>query len=143
MSKVNLSNLKVSMPEGYKRVFTLEDIDACKTLLSSVLSGFDAGKLDLSSEVVTALSLASGAWACSDDVYDVRVEYAKNGRIAYDYHGDGCGIMDLWVTVHGLVDFAGFYIVGFYLSDIWCLSADNRDVIKSRMYIREFKEAQV
>lgn len=140
MSKVNLSNLKVSMPDYYKRVFTLDDLESCKVVLSSILSGFDSGKLDLSSEVVSALSLASGAWATADSVYDVRVEYAKNGRLPWDHHGDGTGIMDLWIEARGLVEFSGFYIIGFYLSDIWSLGADNRDEVKSRMYIREFKE---
>ena len=135
----NLKNLKVSMPDNYKRIFTLEDMDHCKALLSSILSGFDDGKLDLSSEVVSALSLASGSWATAAGVYDVRVEYAKNGRIAYD---DDRGLMDMWVTVKGLVEFSGFYIVGFYLSDIWALGGDNRDEIKSHMYIREFKEVK-
>lgn len=137
---INLKNLKVSMPEYYKRVFTLEDLDSCKAVLSSILSGFDGGKLDLSSEVVSALSLVSGSVASLSGVYDVRVEYAKNGRLPWDHHGDGTGIMDLWIEARGLVEFSGFYIVGFYLSDIWSLGADNRDEIKSHMYIREFKE---
>ena len=44
------------------------------------------------------------------------------------------------IEAQGLVEFSGFYIVGFYLSDIWNLGADNREEVKSRMYIREFKE---
>ena len=128
------------MPDYYKRVFTLEDLDSCKVLLSSLLSCYDSGKLDLSSEVVSALSLAAGCNACTSDVLGVHVEYAKNGRLPWDHHGDGTGIMDLWIEARGLVEFSGFYIVGFYLSDIWNLGADNRDEVKSRMYIREFKE---
>ena len=138
---INLKNCKVSMPVNYKRIFTLEDLDSCKALLSNLLSGYDSGKLDLSSECASALSVASEAYASPDDVLEVCVEYAKNGRIDYDYHGDGTGIMDLWITVKGLVEFTGFYIVGFYLSDIWSRRAwSNDSEVKSHMYIREFKE---
>ena len=137
---LKMSNLKVSMPDNYRRIFTLDDIDSCKAVLSSILAGYDDGKLDLSSEVVSALSLASDSWASADGVYEVSVEYAKNGRLAWDHHGDGTGIMDLWVKVKGFVGYSGFYMVEFYLSDIWSLGGDNRDEVKSHMYIRKFVE---
>lgn len=38
---------------------------------------------------------------------------------------------------------SSFIIAGVYLTDLWQLTTDNADEIKSHMYIRQFKEVNV
>lgn len=135
---VNLKNCKVVWPDNYKRIFTLADLEECKVMLSSILDSLDSHKLDLAWECCHALSLVSDGCVSDHNIFDVSVEYAGNQRI-YEYHGDGSGNKDLWITVKGFVN-SKFYIIGFYLSDIWSVSYENRDEVKSHMYIRKFVE---
>ena len=47
-------------------------------------------------------------------------------------------MLDIWLTVYAFDPFDGFYNIGVYLSDIWQLSGENADEIKSHMYIEEY-----
>ena len=131
---------KLVFPDGYKRYFTLDDLEACKRMQSSKL-GFD-DRINFDSEVDSVLSLVDGsAWGF--EVFDVTCEYAKNAHV-HNYYDDASGNMDIWLTIKAFNSCRGFYVIGVYLSDIWSIPNDYndpmRDEIKSRMYVRRFVE---
>lgn len=82
----------------------------------------------------TAARLAGGS---SMKVLKSSAEIARNAR-AWDRYGNSADF-DVWCNVYAFDPMVGFYEIGFYISDLWELTSDNADEIKSHMYIREYK----
>ncbi len=73
------------------------------------------------------------------EIYNISEEICGNDRVE-DAYGTDSGWYDLWIDVKGFDEYAGFYIVGVYLTDLWNYGSDNADEIREHMFIREFKE---
>jgi hypothetical protein len=82
----------------------------------------------------TAARVASG-W--NMEIIKGSAEIARNAR-AWDKYGNSADF-DVWCDVYAFNPTVGFYDIGFYVSDLWELTSDNADEIKSRMYIGEYK----
>ena len=143
MRKINLS--KVNYPKGYVSLFSKDDMLSCLLLWESLLrfsDGIDK-KVDVSTEVSLALSIASRPYCGKTfEVFQVSAEFAKNARLESDFYAYSTNDMDVWITVKALSEFDGFYIVGFYLSDIWQVSCSEQswDECHDKMFIRKFVE---
>lgn len=142
MRKINISNIKY--PKGYATTFDTFDRVACELLWDSLRRFADDGnKVDISNEVSLALSIASRPYCGKTfEVFQVVAEFAKNARLEPDFYCVGNGNMDVWITVKALSEFDGFYIVGFYLSDIWSTISTEQgwDETHSHMFVRKFVE---
>lgn len=83
----------------------------------------------------TAARVASG---CGNmEILKSSAEIARNAR-AWNKYGDSANF-DVWCTVYAFDPMVGFYDIGFYVSDLWELTGDNADEIKSHMYVCEYK----
>ena len=71
--------------------------------------------------------------------YDIQAEIAKNRRI-YNYYTENSADFDIWISFKAFDEYAGFYIVHCYLSDIFSVSSDNKQEIRQHMYVREYTE---
>lgn len=76
-------------------------------------------------------------------VIEATARIAKNQRV-WDAFDEETRHIDIWVEFTAFSEYrSSFIIAGVYLTDLWQLTTDNADEIKSHMYIRQFKEVNV
>jgi hypothetical protein len=125
--------MKVQITKDSKRLITLEDMPAVKAMIAELKE--DNAKFDL--------EILSGVFK-TNTPNSYEAEIAKNRRL-WNYYSDNSKDYDIWVetTLPETYENGKYviYKVGCYLSDIWSISADNKEEIKSHMYIRKFVEA--
>ena len=127
--------MKIQITKEAKNYLTLKDLAAVK----AIRDDFAENKEDFSFEIELALSIASGVNLSAESVLKATAEAALNDRI-YNYYNEESGHVDIWLRIKAYDSFYGFYDVNCYLSDIWQAGAENKDEIKSHMYIRHFSE---
>ena len=135
--------MKINFPKDFKRWYTLNDIEQSKAMEKALFEGYDEGrKYNFKSEIESAVYLVTGVNA---EILQVTAEHAKNARLVDNmtFFGEDAGISDVWFTIKCLDKFVGFFEIGAYLTDIWQIAYgpnyDNREEIKSRFYIREYR----
>lgn len=73
-------------------------------------------------------------------VIEATARIAKNQRV-WDAFDEETRDIDVWIEFTAFSEYrSSFIIAGVYLTDLWQLTKDNADEIKSHMYIRRFKE---
>lgn len=76
-------------------------------------------------------------------VIEATARIAKNQRV-WDAFDEETRDIDVWIEFTAFSEYrSSFIIAGVYLTDLWQLTKDNADEIKSHMYIRQFKEVNV
>lgn len=76
-------------------------------------------------------------------VIEATARIAKNQRV-WDTFDEETRDIDVWIEFTAFSEYrSSFIIAGVYLTDLWQLTTDNADEIKSHMYIRQFKEVNV
>lgn len=76
-------------------------------------------------------------------IIEAKARIAKNQRV-WDAFDEETRHIDIWVEFTAFSEYrSSFIIAGVYLTDLWQLTTDNADEIKSHMYIRQFKEVNV
>lgn len=83
-----------------------------------------------------AARAASGDWN-DFEILKAEAEISRNCRVHDNFH-EGSGNLDIWLTIYAYNAYKGFYNIGVYLSDLWQLTNDNGDEIRSHMYIAEY-----
>ena len=73
-------------------------------------------------------------------VIEATARIAKNQRV-WDAFDEETRDIDVWIEFTAFSEYrSSFIIEGVYLTDLWQLTKDNADEIKSHMYIRRFEE---
>ena len=73
-------------------------------------------------------------------VIEATARIAKNQR-GWDAFDEETRDIDVWIEFTAFSEYrSSFIIAGVYLTDLWQLTKDNADEIKSHMYIRRFEE---
>lgn len=73
-------------------------------------------------------------------VIEATARIAKNQRV-WDAFDEETRYIDVWIEFTAFREYrSSFIIAGVYLTDLWQLTKDNADEIKSHMYIRRFEE---
>lgn len=73
-------------------------------------------------------------------VIEATARIAKNQRV-WDAFDEETRDIDVWIEFTAFREYrSSFIIAGVYLTDLWQLTKDNADEIKSHMYIRRFEE---
>ena len=122
---------KITLPKNYKETFTINDVEQMK----KVIDHYNKDDPEAVKYAIESLESLFKGKAITNEA-----EAALNSRI-YNAHETNSGNVDIWITATIYSDFESkFYIVGAYITDIWNITGDNNDEIKSYMYIREFKE---
>lgn len=127
--------MKIQIKNDTKKYFTLADLAA----IQAIRKEFAENKEDFTFEIELAISVAAGVNLSMKNVLKAEISAALNERV-YNYYNDDSGRVDLWLEIKAYDSYFGFYDIGCYLSDIWQIGADNRDEIKSHMYVRHFVE---
>lgn len=128
--------MKIQINEESKKVLTLSEMPIVKEIIKDFKDGGD----NLSWELETLKNIIG-----ADEVIISSAYVTKNCR-AYNVFGDESGNIDIWINTtlynrYSSENTGGaFYMVGVYLSDLYQATGDNREELKSRMYIRRFLE---
>ena len=73
-------------------------------------------------------------------VIEATARIAKNQRV-WDAFDEETRDIDVWIEFTAFSEYrSSFIIAGVYLTDLWQLTKDNADEIKSHMYIKRFEE---
>lgn len=83
-----------------------------------------------------AARVASRDWG-DFEILKADAEISRNCRAHNNFH-EGSGNLDIWLTIYAYNAYKGFYNIGVYLSDIWNITGDNGEEIRSHMYIAEY-----
>lgn len=132
--------MKVSLEKDYRRLYTLEDLDAAKAVIAYEKEYDEESVNGWAEYAVNEALHGEGSDYCVDcceKVFEATARTARNSRIAWDTYGEGSGYMDVWVEATAKTS-RGFIEVGAYLSDIWKTGAER---YKQHMYVAEYKRA--
>ena len=128
--------MKIKITPEMKKVLTVAEMPTVRKIIAD-FKEYDKEGFQI--DIETAVALASGKNA-SFEILKAEAEIAKNCRSG-DFFGDAeHPNIDIWLTIYAYHNFYGFYEIGVYLSDLWQLSGDNAEEIKSHMYINKFTE---
>lgn len=72
------------------------------------------------------------------EILKATAEITRN-RNVWDQYGEGTGMLDVLLKIYAFARYAGFYEIYVFLSDIWQITADNTDEIRSRMWIEHYE----
>lgn len=125
--------MKIKITNETKQWLTNSEMQEAKTIIAS-MQEYDGIKDD-------AMAAARIASRCNDDFIILKcdAEIAGNARV-FNYYNDNSGRLDIWVIVFAYSVYAGFYNMGFYLSDIWAATGENGEQIRKHMFVKEYKE---
>lgn len=129
--------MKIKITPEMKKILTVAEMPTVRKIIADFK---ECDKESFQSDIRTAVILASGENA-SFEILKAEAEIAKNCR-AGDFFGNGeAENIDIWLTIYAYHNCYGFYDIGVYLSDLWQLGGDNKEEIKSHMYINKFTES--
>ena len=126
--------MKVNLTAEMKKFITVAEMPAVKKVMRCA-----------NEDECTATDLARvAARLVFDDnaamIIEATARIAKNQRV-WDAFDEETRHIDIWVEFTAFSEYrSSFIIAGVYLTDLWNLTSDNAAEIKSRMYIRQFKE---
>ena len=112
--------MKVSFEKDYRRLYTLEDVDAARVVMEYEKE--DEETAAGWAEMAAREAVRGSRYGFVEGIITAKAETAKNCRI-WDAYGDGSKDMDIWITATVKV-FRGFLEIGAYLSDIWQTGAE-------------------
>lgn len=116
-----------------KRWMTVEEAEQLPHFLKGLKECFDSKTPDFTSEANAVASL----FDASEVIKTESAEVCRN-PLAYGRILDGSSF-DVWIKIIA-GSFDTIYRIGFYLTDAWDISADNKEAIKRGMYVRTYKE---
>lgn len=127
--------MKVTLAKDYRKLYTLDDLDIAKELISCAKEDASTAKEYAAFAVKEALR---GKDDFLEEVLKATAETCKNNNV-WDRYFEGSGNMDIYIEATAETS-RGFIKVSAYLSDIW--EIDGAADIQSRMYIRYYTEAK-
>lgn len=121
--------MKVYLTERSKDLLKVSELPIAQNLIKTFVD-------DKCNYDKMAATLVTGTNNCI--LLKQKAEISKNCRIWDAYH-TGSKDIDIWVNIYVFAPLIGFYDIGFYVTDMWDLSYNNREEIKSHMFIEEYK----
>ena len=122
--------MKIQFTNEMKHIVTVAEMPSVRSVIESERDDEWTAKewAKMAAELVCSHSRVK--------VLEASAEIAKNVRDAY---GEDSADFDVWVKFTAFAD-DSFVMGGAYLTDLWAVSADNREETIKRMYIRRFEE---
>ncbi len=129
--------MKVTLTREAKKYITLAEAPVVREMIAD-LKDEEMSPADWAEIAINAVC---NFGVCGIEVFKASAKISKNCR-AENAYNDHSGNLDVWIEASAFVNDEEFIIIGAYLSDIWHISAVNREEISSNFYIRRFKEAE-
>ena len=129
--------MKVNLTAEMKKFITLAEMPAVKYVMEYAKEDAYSAK-DWAKVATRIVFDDNGA-----KIIEATAKIAKNQRV-WDTFDEGTKDIDVWIEFTAFSEYrSSFIIAGVYLTDLWQLTTDNADEIKSHMYLRQFKEVNV
>ncbi len=124
--------MKIQFTNEMKHIVTVAEMPSVRSVIESERDDEWTAKewAKMAAELVCSHSRVK--------VLEASAEIAKNFRVR-DAYGEDSADFDVWVKFTAFAD-DSFVMGGVYLTDLWAVSADNREETIKRMYIRRFEE---
>lgn len=129
--------MKVNLTAEMKKFITVAEMPAVKKVMEYAEED-DYSAKDWAKVATRIVFDDNGA-----KIIEAKARIAKNQRV-WDTFDEETRDIDVWIEFTAFSEYrSSFIIAGVYLTDLWQLTTDNADEIKSHMYIRQFKEVNV
>lgn len=130
--------MKVKITAQSKKILTVAEMPKVKEILKYFQ---EEDETPINEWAEMAGNIVYGCSSCRREILKATAEIAKNAR-ANDSIIEGSGNLDVWFNFYIFDHYAGFYEIGVYITDLWQLADDNREYIKSCMYINAYTKNQ-
>ncbi len=124
--------MKVKFTDDAKQFITVAELPKVRKMIRDLRKNT---YINLYASIMA--KVAAGGYGCFE-VLKTEAEIAKNSEKGSGYFNDST--VDVWVKAYTFNRYFGFYIIGFFLSDVQQYDGDNTEEILSRCYIRRFTE---
>ncbi len=125
--------MQVTLTANSKKIITVAEMPKVKEIIRYFAE--EEGE-DIKYYANMAAHVAAGT-NLNGEILKTTAEIMKNCR-ADDSIIEGSGDLDVWLTVYTYDSYYGFYEIGCYISDLWQVTGDNNEEIRSHMYINAF-----
>lgn len=127
--------MKVNLTAEMKKFITVEEMPAVKKVMQYEKENDEWTVQEWAKMAARLVFDDNGA-----KVIEATARIAKNQRV-WDAFDEETRDIDVWIEFTAFSEYrSSFIIAGVYLTDLWQLTKDNADEIKSHMYIRRFEE---
>lgn len=126
--------MKVELTEEAKNYISVAEMPAVKQIIKDMKD--DDNIIGYAQD---AACVASGWFGF--EILKAEASIAKNCRV-WNLYGENTGDLDVYLDIYAFNNYAGFYKIGAYLSDIWSICEDNAEELKEHMYIRAYMAIQ-
>ena len=127
--------MKVNLTAEMKKFITVAEMPAVKKVMQYEKENDEWTVQDWAKMAARLVFDDNGA-----KVIEATARIAKNQRV-WDVFDEETRDIDVWIEFTAFSEYrSSFIIAGVYLTDLWQLTKDNADEIKSHMYIRRFEE---
>ena len=127
--------MKVKFAEKMKKVVTVAELPAAHKVIEAEKENDEWTAQEWAKMAARLVFDDNGA-----KVIEATARIAKNQRV-WDAFDEETRDIDVWIEFTAFSEYrSSFIIAGVYLTDLWQLTKDNADEIKSHMYIRRFEE---
>lgn len=135
--------MKVVITEQSKYYLTVNEYEKAKELVKQLKGdGFTAAEV---AEYGARAILDSAKYRDESDgvakVLDASAEICRDSSTPWDYHGDGCGFLNVWINAT-VETWNGFIKFGCLYSDAVSVdgSDESKNAVANHSYVRYFKE---
>lgn len=122
--------MRVQVTSEEKKFLTVAEMPAVRRIIQDMKE--DECPLEEYADMVMCAIKGTGF-----EIYRPKAVISKNCRIN-DRYFDGSGALDVWITFLAFDSYFGAYDCGVYLSDVWELTDDNHEELRSKMYVKAF-----
>ena len=127
--------MKVNLTAEMKKFITVAEMPAAKKVMQYEKENDEWTAQEWAKMAARLVFDDNGA-----KVIEATARIAKNQRV-WDAFDEETRDIDVWIEFTAFSEYrSSFIIAGVYLTDLWQLTKDNADEIKSHMYIRRFEE---
>lgn len=126
--------MKVTISNESKKIISLFEMPTVRQMIENLKED----EITAKEYAEMAARVAIGGYTVK--VFEASASIAKNCRAENNYTNDS-GNLDVWIDFTALTS-EGFVIGGAYLTDIWNITGNNNEEIRSHMFIRKFTETK-
>ena len=129
--------MKVIIEKESREYFTVAEMDAAKQLVKDCREN-DSMKPSEYAEMAIICAFNNNTYGLK--VLEASAKVARNERV-FDRFFEGSKRLDVWIEATAKVNIDCFAEIGFYLSDVWEIGADQEEdkYFRNKCYIQEYK----
>ena len=126
--------MKIRITNEAKQWMTLAEAPEAKKIIEQYKEYDKESTMWYAEAAARVASGENAGWEILKQVFEIAGNSRANGYYS--------GRLDIWMECYVFNSYEGFYAIGAYVSDLEQLASDNREEIKSHMWIRAYKKGE-